>query len=296
MRSSDFSRVDGLTVRIIPDDSVRVVQLQTGAIHLMQAVPAESMDTVRKDARFRIGPTPQANVYRMYMNFGRSPFTNLQVRQAMNYAFDRKQMADVLVPGQGFVPPFYIPESDPYYSSYTPYGYDVAKAKSLLAQAGFPNGIDTTMIVVSREPDLTIGPVVQSYLEAVGIRTKITVLERLTAVDKAVKLDYDLYLAMSGGLPPSLQVFFNNFWSTKGPTNREGYSNPAFDALYDKLTQTFKPLERKKLFASMQKLVLDDGETVLFGRAVYQAEVKGFSGYNYEAEGALRLTEAWLGK
>jgi len=288
--------LDGLTVRIIPDDSVRVVQLQTGNIHLMQAVPAESMDVVRKDARFRIGPTPQANVYRMYMNFQRSPFTNLLVRQAINYAFDRKQMADVLVPGQGFVPPFYVPETDPYYSSYTPYSYDVAKAKALLAQAGYPNGLDTTMIVISREPDLTIAPVVQSYLQAIGIRTKIEVLERLVAVDKAIALDYNFYLAMSGGLPPSLQVFFNNFWSTKGPTNREGYSNPAFDALYAKLTQAFKPQDRKKLFAAMQKLVLDDGETVLFGRAVFQAEIKGLAGYTYEAEGALRLTETWLGK
>jgi peptide/nickel transport system substrate-binding protein len=288
--------LDGLTVRIITDDSVRLVQLQTGTIQLMQAVPAESMDAVRKDTRFRLGPTPQANVYRMYINFGRGVFKNLAVRQAINYAFDRKQMADVLVPGQGFTPPFYIPETDPYYSSYTPYSYDVAKAKALLAQAGYPNGLETTMIVISREPDLTIGPVVQSYLEAIGIKTKINVLERLVAVDKAVKLDYDLYLAMSGGLPPSLQIFFNNFWSTKGPTNREGYSNPAFDALYNRLTQAFEPQERKKLFADMQKLVLDDGETVLFGRAVYQAEVKGLTGYNYEAEGALRLTEAWLGK
>mgnify|MGYP001151428499 CR=1 FL=1 len=74
-----------------------MVQLQTGAIHLMQAVPAESMDTVRKDARFRIGPTPQANVYRMYMNFGRSPFTNLQVRQAMNYAVD----VDAIIEAKG---------------------------------------------------------------------------------------------------------------------------------------------------------------------------------------------------
>ena len=288
--------LDELTVRIIPDDSVRVVQLQTGNIHLMQAVPTESMEAVKKDARFRIGPTPQANVYRMYMNFKRNPFTDLLIRQAINYAFDRKQMADVLVPGQGFVPPFYIPMNDPYYSDYTPYGYDPTKAKALLAQAGYPNGFDTSMIVISREPDLTIGPVVQSYLEAIGIRTKINVLERLTAVDKAVALNYDLYLAMSGGLPPSFQVFFNNFWHSKGPTNREGYANPAFDALYDKLTQTFDPQERKKLYAAMQKLVLDDGETVLFGRAVYQAEVKALGGYNYEAEGALRLTEAWMGK
>lgn len=288
--------LDELTVRIIPDDSVRLVQLQTSNIHLMQAVPAESMDVVRKDARFEVEPTPQANVYRMYMNFSRDLFKNRLVRQAINYAFDRKQMADVLVPGQGFVPPFYFPMNDPYFSDYNPYSYNPAKARELLAQAGYPNGFDTSMIVVSREPDQTIGPVIQSYLEAIGIRAKIDVLERLTAVDKAVKLDYDLYLAMSGGLPASYQVFFSNFWHSKGATNRQGYSNPAFDALYEKLPQTFDLQGRKKLFAELQKMVLDDGETVLFGRAVYLARVKTFSGYNYEAEGALRLTEAWMGK
>lgn len=287
--------LDELVVQVIPEDSVRLVQLQTGNIHLMKAVPAESMDVVMNDPRFKVEQTPQANVYRMYTNNQRSPFTNLLVRQAINYAFDRQKMAEVLVPGQGFVPPFYFPLNDIYFSDYNPYSYDPAKAKALLAQAGYPNGLDTTMIVVSREPDLTIGPVIQSYLEAVGIRAKINVLERLAAVDKARALDYDLYLAMSGGLPASYQVFFSNFWHSQGATNRQGYRNPEFDALYETLPPTFDVQERKKIFAAMQKLVLDDGETVLFGRAVYQAQVKSLTGYNYEAEAALRLTETWMG-
>lgn len=288
--------LDELTVRTITDDSVRLVQLQTGSIHLMQAVPAESMDMIRKNTKFSVEQTPQANVYRLYINFARKPFTNLLIRQAINYAFDRKMMADVLVPGQGFVPPFYFPEIDPNFSNYNPYKYDTVKAKELLAKAGFPNGMDVSMMVVARNPDQTIGPVIQSYLESIGIRTKILVMERLSAIAKANAADYDLYLAMSGGLPPSDQIFLSMFWLSNGPNNRQGYNNPAFDTLFSKLSQTFDNQERKKLFAEAQRMVLDDGETVLFGRAIYQANVKNLKGYNYEAEGAIRFTEAWLGR
>jgi len=286
--------LDELLVRVVADASVRLVEIQTGNIHLMQAVPAESLDIVRNDTKLDVVRTPSSRIFRLYTNFQQAPTDNLLVRKAINFAFDRKAMADALVPGQGFESPFYYLPGSPEYDNYTPYSYDPAKAKQLLAEAGYPNGLDLRLMLISREPDRTMAPVVQSYLNAVGIRTKIEELERLVAIERATSGDFDLYQAMAGLPQPATQILMENMWTTGGPWNRQWYSNPAYDALVEELRVTFDPQQRIKLFHDAQKMLLDDGEIVLFGMSIFQANVKALKGFSFEAEGALRFTEAWL--
>lgn len=74
-----------------------------------------------------------------------------------------------------------------FYSDYTPYSYDPEKAKSLLAEAGYPDGFDITLQCISREPDNTIMQIVQQQLAAVGINVKLESMERLAWVDLYTK-------------------------------------------------------------------------------------------------------------
>jgi peptide/nickel transport system substrate-binding protein len=288
--------LDELLVRVITDASVRLVELQTGNIHLMQAVPAESLDIVRNDKQLDVVRTPSSQIFRVYCNFQKSPTDNVLVRRAINYALDRKAMAKALVPGQDFLPPFYYLPDSPEYYDYTPYSYDPDKAKELLTEAGYPNGIDLSLMLISREPDRTMAPVVQSYLNAVGIRTKIEELERLVAIDRANAGEFQLYQAKAGLPQPATQILLENMWTTGGPWNRQWYSNPKFDALVDELRVTFDQQRRIELFHKAQEMLLDDGEIVLFGMSVFQANIKKLHGFTFEAEGALRFTEGWLTK
>ncbi|UCF98866.1 MAG: ABC transporter substrate-binding protein [Spirochaetaceae bacterium] len=287
--------LDEILVRIITDDSVRLVEVQTGRIHIMQSVPAESIGIVKTDPNLALTRTPGAFVFRLYLNQRRSPTNNVVVRRAINYAFDREAMAKAIIPGQEFQSPFFYLPNSPEYLDETPYNYDPDKAKKLLAEAGYPNGLDLGLLLISREPDRTMAPIIQSYLEAVGIRTEIMELERLMAIEKANAGDWDLYQAMAGLPQPDTQVLMDNQWRTDGPWNRSGYSNQEMNALLDKLSVTFEPKERIKIYHEMQRKLLDEAETVvLFGRAVYQANTTALHGFTFEHVGALRLTEAWL--
>jgi peptide/nickel transport system substrate-binding protein len=289
--------LDEILVRIITDDSVRLVEVQTGRIHIMQSVPAESIGIVKGDPSLALTRTPGAFVFRLYLNQRRAPTDNVLVRKAICYAFDRQAMAEAIIPGQWFESPFfYLPEA-PEFLDETPYNYDPAKAKQILSQAGYPNGLDLGLLLISREPDRTMAPVIQSYLEAVGIRTEIMELERLMAIEKANAGDWDLYQAMAGLPQPDTQVLMDNQWRTNGAWNRSGYSNAEMDALLDELSVTFEPKKRIELYHKMQRKLLDEAETVvLFGRAVYQANTTALHGFTFEHVGALRLTEAWLAK
>jgi peptide/nickel transport system substrate-binding protein len=178
--------LDEILFRVINDDSVRLIELQTGNIDIMAAVPSDSLEIMRNDQHLDLVKIPHSYIYRLYLNMRKPPFNNLKLRQAVNFAIDREAMAETLLPGSGFVIPFYILPEQNEYSDYTPYSYDPAKAKRLLTEAGYPDGLNVSLMLISREPDITIAPVVQSYLEAIGIKTKIEVIERLMYVDRAV--------------------------------------------------------------------------------------------------------------
>jgi peptide/nickel transport system substrate-binding protein len=140
-----------------------------------------------------------------------------------------------------------------------------------------------------------MAPVIQSYLNDVGIRTEIEELERLIAIERAKSGDFNLYQAKAGMPQPATQILLENMWTTDGPWNRQWYSNPDFDALVEELRVTFDPHARIKLFHEAQEMLLEDGEIVLFGQSVFQGNIKELQGYTFEAEAALRFTEAWIG-
>jgi peptide/nickel transport system substrate-binding protein len=287
--------LDQVVLRIITDDSVRLVEIQSGNADLSVRVPAESMEIVRKDQKLELVQTPIADVFRLFLNQRRPPFNNLKLRQAVGYAFDRAAMAQAIVPGQGYVAPFLIMPGEAYYSPYDPFSYNVAKAKQLLAEAGYPNGLDVGFMMISREPDNTIAPVVQSYLAAIGIRTKIEPLERQVYVDRGIKGEFDLALAQKTIPMVSPFLLFAEQLASKGSGNRAAWSNARFDELLSRLGAAFDLPQQKSLIAEMQKIHLDDaGQTYLFHRANYNANSRKVRNVQFQNEGAWRFTEAWL--
>ena len=297
-RGADGQRLpylDKVVLRIITDDSVRTIEIQSGNSDLSVRVPAESMEIVRKDSKLEVVQTPIADVFRLFLNQRKPPFNNLKLRQAVGYAFDRAAMAKAIVPGQGYVAPFLIMPGEPYYSPYDPFTYDAAKAKQLVAEAGYPNGLDVEFMMIAREPDNSIAPVVQSYLAAIGIRTKIVPLERQIYVDRGVKGEFELALAQKTIPMVSPFLLFAEQLASNGSGNRAAWKNAQFDELLNRLGGAFDLAQQKSLIAEMQKIHLDDaGQTYLFHRANYNANSRKVRNVQFQNEGAWRFTEAWL--
>ncbi len=113
-----------------------------------------------------------------------NPLTNQKVRQAIWYAIDRQAMADKLVTGGSRVPPApcYPTQFGCDGDAAVKYNYDPAKAKALLAEAGFPNGFDTELVSYVLP---TWGAAVQNYLQAVGIRAKLSQLQVAAVIDRS---------------------------------------------------------------------------------------------------------------
>ena len=289
--------LDEILFRVIAKDSVAMVELQTGGAQLSARVPATSLEDIRSNPDLELIESPSALLYRLYLNMRRPPFDNLKLRQAINYAIDRKGMAEAILPGQGYVQPFIILPSQPEYWDYTPYSYDPAKANQLMAEAGHGDGLDVEFMMINREPDVLIAPAVQAFLQEIGINTKIESLERLIYVDKAKTGNFELAMAQAGLPLPTISTWMQQQLASDGPINRAAWQNAEFDATVSELTRTFDVDEQMQLMRKAQQLVLDDaGQTFLFAAQRFDGRSNKLHGLEYQTEGVWRLTEAWLEK
>ncbi|MBI3515057.1 MAG: ABC transporter substrate-binding protein [Proteobacteria bacterium] len=191
-----------LVVRFVPDAATEMTELLSGSTDWIWNLSPDQMDgvnamptlqAVRKES-MRVG-------YLSIDAAGRSgagnPLTNLKVRQAIWHAIDRETIAKQLVTGGSRVPPApcFPSQFGCDAEAAVRYAYDPGRAKQLLAEAGFPNGFDTELVTYVL-PQWTAS--VHSYLQAVGIRARVSQLQVAAAIQRAWRGENPLYLGSWG--------------------------------------------------------------------------------------------------
>ena len=168
--------MDGIELRLVKDPATCSMMVQSGQADMwIQATQQEASDLRDKGFQVLVG-TSRFNVIAPDSLNAASPFANSKVREAIEYSLDRPAIAKAL--GFGFstaMDRLAIPDSAGFDPNYKPRTFDVAKAKQLLAEAGYAGGIDTTMTLQATFSNL--GAVLQNYLSAVGIKAKLEVAD-----------------------------------------------------------------------------------------------------------------------
>src|SRR6185436_15876257 len=151
----------------------RVAMLKSGEADLANAIDGEDAENVRRDPRLTLVPSKHASIF--WIEFPeqwdpKSPWSDRRLRLAVNHAFDRKAISEAAC--LGHCPPtgVIVPRVMDFALQVEPPAYDPARAKRLLAEAGYPNGLDAGELVPI-PPFFTMGEAVVNYLNAVGIRT-----------------------------------------------------------------------------------------------------------------------------
>lgn len=168
--------LDRIELRAVKDPATCSVMVQAGQADLwLQATPLEAAELRDKGYDVRFGISTFNNIY-PDSNNPSSPFAQEKVREAVEFAMDRVAMSKAL--GYGFTIPLnqLAPtDTSGYNPDYRGRAYDPAKAKQLLAEAGYPTGFKTTINLLS--PVLNLGTVIQNYLAAIGIEVKLDVAD-----------------------------------------------------------------------------------------------------------------------
>src|SRR3989454_6392355 len=135
-----------LVFRAIPEVATAVAELKTGGVDIIRNVNADLLPDIKSHPLTRISTTPILRVHYISLDMRSAPFDKKPARQAANYAIDKQAMIQKMMAGLGKqVATVVQPAAFGFDPSVQPYPYDPKKAKELLAQAGYPNGIDITL-------------------------------------------------------------------------------------------------------------------------------------------------------
>src|SRR5262245_21359669 len=194
--------IKNLQVRFVPDNATAMTELLAQRTDWIWNINPDQIDNVNKMPNLQA--VRQESMRIGYLSIdaaGRSgagnPLTNQKVRQAIFHALDRQAMADKLITGGSRVPhaPCYPQQFGCDGDAAVKFSYDPAKAKQLLAEAGFPNGFETELVSYN-PPQWTAA--LQNYLQAVGIKVKVSQLQVAAAIQRAWKGENPLYFASWG--------------------------------------------------------------------------------------------------
>jgi len=193
--------VNKVTMKWIPEMSSRISALRTGEADMMWNIPNDLVDSVKSLDNIEYGTTPSFVRYFIWFNFDgkaptRTPFQDIRVRQAMWYALDLDTIRKSLYGDTVEAATAPITRAVAGYAAQKPYAYNPDKAKQLLADAGYPNGFDTS---IEFDPNCCaiIGDFVQAMVAdwaKVGVRVRIDAKETAVFRDDFRALNWDMHL------------------------------------------------------------------------------------------------------
>ena len=180
--------LDGVTFLIGLEPSVALLRLQSGQLDMLDdPIPSADFVTIRDDPKYanQLVRYVQPETTYITMNTQVAPFNNLKVRQAINMAIDKVRVVR-LESGRAVVANQILPPMMPGYDpSYQGYPYDPAKARALLAQAGYPHGFSTQLYVRNVDPEPRIAQSFQHDLAQIGINVSVIPLADAVLTDQA---------------------------------------------------------------------------------------------------------------
>lgn len=203
------------------------------------------------------------NAFGSRMNVQKKPFDNPLVRQALNYAVDKRHSARLFhgttLPAHGILPPG-LPGYDP---DLAPYPHDVAKARSLLAQAGYPRGFDVEYVTQNDEETENIAGSLQSDLAEAGVRVHLAVMSFATYSETIKSADgsaFSLATWYADYLDPGnfFEPFHGHSITRTKSVNDTSYDNPVVNRLLDEARGEPEPARRAALYRQVERILYDD--------------------------------------
>ncbi|OYU47464.1 MAG: peptide transporter subunit: periplasmic-binding component of ABC superfamily [Rhizobiales bacterium PAR1] len=283
-------KLDAVTLRIIPESAARLAALESGAIDILWSMPYESVDKVKANPNLRADSVATPTWDGVILNNAIPPFNDVRVRKALALTIDKAAIVELALFGQGdptFSP---IPPSHPYFNKKLKFNPpDIAQAKKLLAEAGYPNGFDVPMQVPQeREQRVRVGVSVRDMAKAAGIRIEV---QRVPFASYTANVAGKAQMYVDGYFArPTVDTAVYPFYHSAGSWNNQLwlYKEKRVDDVLDAARKTNDEKQRAELFGTFQELV---EETVPSIVAYSAAHVNGVS---KKVEGFKSTPMQWL--
>ena len=261
-------KVKRIVVRPILEDAARIAALQTGEVDLIAPVPHARIAELQRNNRLAIKTIPAPRIFHVTIDVRKPPFDNVKVRQALNHAIDVNAIVKSLYFGHATRLATVVDRGAlGYDASIAPYPYDPAKAKALLAEAGFPNGFETEFdsFTGSIADHAKPAEAIAGYLRKIGVNAKQNVFEFSAFGPRRVQnktAPLFIYSIGNAYLEPSWVIR----WMTQGGLGMH-YKNARLDEMLTRIEATDDPKKRAPLYGDVQKLIMDEAPFIFLFQA-----------------------------
>jgi peptide/nickel transport system substrate-binding protein len=296
--------LDEVVIKPIPDEQSRMVNLLAGGVDLLRGVPLADKALLEGVPEVTVTSSPPGFFfYAFIMNINEPPFDNPLVRQAMNYAINREEIAQTAFHGAE------IPVLEPYAETswaYVPefadfYTYDPEKTKELLAEAGYPDGFQTQMLI--RGPSgayLDQAQVYQQQLADVGIEVELLPTELAQYFDQLIGSEFAIASHGTGDATVDPSGLFEGaaccrpFRNFFGITDNDTWF-PEYAELIEKGSTSLDREERKAFYRDALEIQMEQGWNI---PTAWRQEIYAFNNkvHNVRVDmgGHVWLNETWL--
>ncbi|MFS0750535.1 glutathione ABC transporter substrate-binding protein [Oceanobacillus sp. 1P07AA] len=275
--------VDSVTFRSVPEDQTRVAEIQTGNSDIIYPVNANNVEEIDTNEGTYVKRSESASMTYVGFNVEREPFTDERVRQAIAMTINKDEiingtMNGIPIPAESPLAPTVFGHSD----RLQPIEQNVEEAKELLAEAGYKDGFETTVIAYDTTTS-DIATVIQSNLQQIGIQVEIQMTEIGNYLEVTGNGGADMFVGSWGTVTLDADYgLYPMFHSANAgsPGNRSFYANEEVDDLLEKARQEGNDEKRLELYQEAQQIIINEAPIVPLYHSVLLAglrdEVQGF--------------------
>ena len=305
--------LDRVIFKILPEASTRVAALRAGEVNIIQSVPSHMIPMLATDPNVRVVSGPSTRPAWMEMNVNKSPFDDIRVRLAMNYAIDADAILETVLGGLGIIIPGPLsPYNNFADASLEPYGYDPDKALELLSEAGWTDsdgdgfldkdGEKFAFVIDVRPTSKARAEAVAGQLQELGIDASVRVWGDYSVL-KPMMLNGErtAYVGDWGDSAFDPVGHFEAKWHSRvegtgnGRGNFSGYNNPRVDELVEAGEVEPDVEKRHEIYNEAQQIVYAEVPAVfLFLPDTIEASTVNVQNWTVAADGRLNMHDVWL--
>jgi len=252
---------------VVPEPGTRTAMVIAGDVDIAYQPPSPDIPRLEADPGVELHSVPSTRIMHIALNNTLEPLDDYRVRQALNYAVDSQAIAESILMGAGTPNDAPLPDVFFGYQSIGEYDYDPDRARELLAEAGYEDGLELKFIHPSGRYilDVQVSETIQSFLADVGIEVNLETMDWPTYQGmisrSADEADHHMALLGWGPLPDAHHVLYSMFHSSQHPPaafNLPFYDNEEFDSLIEEASETLDEETRIDLYYEAQSIVWEE--------------------------------------
>lgn len=298
--------LDGITFEVVPDDATRILKLESGAIQGAEFIPYARVAELKKAPGIDMKLFPSTRVEYVTVNVrpeldGKpNPLADVKVRQALDYATNKKAIIQIVTHGVGTPMTSFMSSATPLHSGTKPlYPYDLARAKKLMKEAGFAKGFSTSLLVLAGNQDeLGIATALQQMWAALGVKLELKQVDNATRTDLYRKGQFSMRLsAWTDDIADPSEITSYFAYSPTIGALHSGWKNAEVDKLFAASQRQTDPAKRKAEYAKIQEIFNTTGPTLPLYQTPYPVALrKNVHGFLQIPLGNNIFRATWLSK